>query len=98
MNEKWPLQCSYDKETDKDGKPTTIKYDEASYAKLKEALEALQKAAAASPTEQYFIWSGSHNTTSANDLISLALPPERPNRTPTYVSTVPAPVPVSTTT
>jgi hypothetical protein len=98
MNEKSPLECPYDKETDKAGKPTTIKYDEASYAKLKEAIEDLQKAAAASPTEQYFIWSGSHNTTSANDLISLAPPPERPNRTPTgYVSTVPA-MPVSTTT
>jgi hypothetical protein len=94
-NQANPGQCPYDKETDKAGKPTTIKYEEASYAKLKEAIEDLQKAAAASPTEQYFIWSGSHNTTSANDLISLAPPPERPNRTPTgYVSTVPA-VPVS---
>jgi hypothetical protein len=71
-NQANPGQCPYDKETDKAGKPTTIKYDEASYAKLKEAIEELQKAAAASPTEQYFIWSGSHNTTSANDLISLA--------------------------
>lgn len=98
MNEKSPLQCPYDKETDKDGKPTTIKYDEASYAKLKEALEALKKISDGSATEQYFIWSGSHNTTSASNLISLAPPPERPNRTPTgYVSTVPA-VPVSTTT
>ena len=85
------LQCPYDKELDKAGKPTTIKYDEASYAKLKEALEALKKISDASPTEQYFIWSGSHNTTSANDLISLAPPPERPYRTPTYVSTIPAP-------
>jgi hypothetical protein len=98
MNEKSPLQCPYDKETYKDGKPTTIKYDEASYAKLKEALEALKKISDGSATEQYFIWSGSHNTTSANNLISLAPPPERPNRTPTgYVSTVPA-VPVSMTT
>jgi hypothetical protein len=98
-NQANPGQCPYDKELDKAGKPTTIKYEEASYAKLKEAIEGLQKAAAASPTEQYFIWSGAHNTTSANDLISLAPPPERPNRTPTgYVSTVPAVVPVSMTT
>ena len=38
----------------------TIKYDEASYAKLKEALEALKKISDGSATEQYFIWSGSH--------------------------------------
>jgi len=98
-NQANPGQCPYDKELDKAGKATTIKYEEASYAKLKEALEALKKVADGSATEQYFIWSGAHNTTSANDLISLAPPPERPNRTPTgYVSTVPAAVPVSMTT
>jgi hypothetical protein len=60
-NQANPGQCPYDKETDKAGKPTTIKYDEASYAKLKEAIEDLQKAAAASPTEQFS--SGAARTT-----------------------------------
>jgi hypothetical protein len=96
-NQTKSLQCPYDKELDKDGKPTTIKYDEASYAKLKAALEALEKIAAASPTEQYFIWSGSHNTLSANNLISLAPPPQRPYHAapPNYISTIPPAVPAT---
>jgi hypothetical protein len=98
QNQKAALQCVYEKEVDKDGKPIQVKYQEATYAKLKEALGALQQVAAASATEQYFIWSGSHNTTSANDLISLAPPPERPRTTTGHSTTVPVSYPPSSTT
>jgi hypothetical protein len=73
--------CPYhgnEDELDADGKPKLIKFKAATYKNLKEALEELGPISEKSETEQYFIWTGSHNTASAKDLISLAPPKPSP--------------------
>jgi hypothetical protein len=66
--------CPYqglESERDESGKPAKIDYSAGTYDGLKDALENLKKLAEKDEKEQYFIWTGSHNTTDAKDYISM---------------------------
>jgi len=60
--------CNYEPELGKDGKPKQVKLQPATQANFKKALVNLAAIAANSSTEQYFVWTGTHNTSSATSV------------------------------
>lgn len=67
--------CTYrgpEDELDADGKQKLIKFKAATYKNFEDALKEFGPISEKSATEQYFVWTGSHNTAAAKDLIALA--------------------------
>ena len=60
--------------TDAAGKPIKVEFQAATYKNFQKALEDLGPISEKSATEQYVIWTGTHNTASATDLITETAP------------------------
>jgi outer membrane immunogenic protein len=82
--------CQYEEEVGLDGKHAFVRLRPATHANFKQALTKLKEIADKSPTEQYFIWTGTHNTGSANSVeVSYYVPPRTPTRSGIPTSSIP---------